>query len=85
MDKSEFEHLLNRCCKILTEESRSNGFKSNSQFENRVREIMNEISPFRIDFNSKAQAFPDIALGEYGIEVKLLFYKQQLLNKQNKI
>lgn len=70
MDKCKFEHMLDCCCKMLTEESRSTGFKSSPQFENRVREVINEISPFKVDFNSKAQAFPDIALGEYGVEVK---------------
>lgn len=70
MDKKNFEHILDRCCECLTEEARISGFITSSQFENRVREVLDEISPFNVDFNSKSQAFPDIALGEYGVEVK---------------
>ncbi len=70
MDITEFEHILDSCCEILTKEAQSTGFKNSLQFENRVREVIDSISPFEVDFNSKAQAFPDIALGEYGIEVK---------------
>lgn len=70
MDKSEFEHLLDKCCEILTEEANISGFESSAQFENRVREVLDEIGSFEVDFKSKPQAFPDIALGEYGVEVK---------------
>lgn len=70
MDKIEFEHILDQCCEVLTLEARTTGFTTSGQFENRVREVLNELSPFEVDFNSKAQAFPDIALGEYGVEVK---------------
>lgn len=70
MNRNKFEYILGRCCEILTEEVRTTGFKSSPQFENRVREVLDEISPFKVDFNSKAQAFPDIALGEFGVEVK---------------
>jgi len=70
MDRQEFEKILDRCCDILTDEARSKGFSSPKAFENRVREVLDEISPFDIDFNSPAQAFPDIAMGEYGVEVK---------------
>lgn len=70
MEKKEFEQILNRCCEILTHEARTKGFCSPKEFENRVRKVLDEISPFDIDFNSPAQAFPDIAMGEYGVEVK---------------
>ncbi len=74
MDKSKFENILNLCCSQLTEEARNVCFKSASQFENRVREVLGELTKnepsFSIDFNPHPQAFPDIAMGEYGVEVK---------------
>lgn len=74
MTTEEFESLLDRCCEILTAEARSAGFNSSKQFENRVREVLSvltaEDTSIEIDFNSPAQAFPDIAMGEYGVEVK---------------
>lgn len=74
MTKSEFEDILDRCCEQLTAEARTNGFRTSSQFENRVREVLHDLTAddnsFEIDFNPPAQAFPDIAMGEYGVEVK---------------
>lgn len=70
MTKNDFEKLLDRCCAILTGEAKTKGFNSPKVFENRVREVLDAISPYDIDFNSPAQAFPDIAMGEYGVEVK---------------
>lgn len=74
MTTEEFESLLDHCCKISTEEARSVGFTSSKQFENRVRAVLSVLTAddtsIEIDFNSPAQAFPDIAVGEYGVEVK---------------
>lgn len=74
MTKDEFEKLLDKCCDILTDEARSKGFKASSHFENRVREVLSDLTiadgSFNIDFNPHPQAFPDIAMGEYGVEVK---------------
>ena len=74
MTTEEFEALLDHCCEILTAEARSAGFSSSKQFENRVREVLSDLTindtSIEIDFNSPAQAFPDIAMGEYGVEVK---------------
>jgi len=74
MDKSWFEQLLDTCCLKLTKEARSTGFKTSSQFENRVREVLSILTKnnksFCIDFSPHPQAFPDIAMGEYGVEVK---------------
>lgn len=70
MEEKGFECILERCCGILTEEAAAKCFQSPKDFENRVREVLGEISPFHIDFNPPAQAFPDIDLGEYGVEVK---------------
>lgn len=59
---------------MLTEEAKNSLFKTSAQFENRVREVLDiigkENSEFQIDFNPHPQAFPDIAMGEYGVEVK---------------
>lgn len=73
MIKAEFESLLDRCCVQLTIEARETGFKSSSQFENRVREVLQDLTfaeSFEIDLAPHPQAFPDIALGEFGVEVK---------------
>lgn len=74
MTTREFESLLDRCCEILTAEAKSFGFSSSKHFENRVREVLSRLTAddtsIEIDFNSPAQAFPDIAMGEYGVEVK---------------
>ncbi len=74
MMTKDFESLLDRCCERLTEEARSTGFKSSKHFEDRVREVLADLTAddasIEIDFDSPAQAFPDIAMGEYGVEVK---------------
>ena len=74
MEKTDFEILLDKICIQLTNEARQNGFSSSSEFEKRVRAVMHEHSHagrlFKIDFSPHPQAFPDIAAGEYGIEVK---------------
>jgi hypothetical protein len=74
MEKSEFEEILDRICLILTSEAQQNPFKSSPQFENRVREVVkdeiSEKSEIIIDFAPHPQAFPDIEIGEFGIEVK---------------
>ncbi len=74
MTKDDFETVLNICCEQLTNEARTSGFKLSSDFENRVREVLSNLTKgntsFEIDFNPHPQAFPDIAMGEYGVEVK---------------
>ena len=74
MTTEEFESMLDKCCDILTNEARQKGFKSSKHFEDRVREVLDgltvEDSSIKIDYDSPAQAFPDIAMGEYGVEVK---------------
>ena len=74
MTIKEFESILGLCCDKLTAEAKSVGFNSSKIFENRVREVLSELTAddasIEIDFNSPAQAFPDIAMGEYGVEVK---------------
>ena len=74
MKKEEFERFLDVCCGALTHEAKKSGFSTSLQFENRVREVLDDLlkdeSEMRVDFDSPPQAFPDIALGEYGVEVK---------------
>jgi len=74
MTKDSFEAILDNCCAILTNEARKTGFKSSPQFEARVRGVLDELTrddtSFTIDFFPHPQAFPDIAMGEFGVEVK---------------
>ena len=74
MKKRDFERLLDVCCGTLTHEARKEGFKTSQQFENRVREVLNDLlrdeNDLNVDFSPPPQAFPDIAIGEYGVEVK---------------
>lgn len=74
MNKSDFERLLDVCCGTLTHEARKSGFSSSGQFENRVREVLDDLlkdeAALRVDFTPPPQQFPDIALGEFGVEVK---------------
>ncbi len=77
MDKQQFEHILDLCCEQLTCEAQSAVFKTSAQFENRVRETLEDLTKFHksfsVDFNPHPQAFPDIAMGEFGVEVKFTF------------
>lgn len=74
MERQQFEQLLTKCCEQLAQEARIKLFASSSAFEDRVRQVLDEHSDdrtqFVIDFHPPAQAFPDIVIGEYGIEVK---------------
>lgn len=70
MRKKEFEKLLDNVCAILTDMAQQGKYKTAKAFEDGVREVINDTMPFDVDFHSPAQAFPDIALGEYGVEVK---------------
>lgn len=73
MIQDEFEHLLDAIAAQLRTEAQVKPFKESKQFENRVREVVRdklENASLKIDFAPAAQAFPDIAIGEFGIEVK---------------
>lgn len=74
MTKKEFERILDTACARLTTEARTTGFKSSPQFESRVREILRDLTAHdkssAIDFAPHPQAFPDIAIGVFGVEVK---------------
>lgn len=74
MDKKSFEKILDDICTKLTEEAKKKVFVSSPEFENRVRVLMDEHSQegklFKINLSPHPQAFPDIAAGEFGVEVK---------------
>ncbi|KXU36954.1 restriction endonuclease [Ventosimonas gracilis] len=73
MQKEVFEHHLEQIADQLRSEARQAPFTTSKQFENRVREIAQEVfsgQGVEIDFTPHPQAFPDIEINEYGIEVK---------------
>ena len=73
MKQEDFESILDEVACKLGEEARSIGFSSPSFFEQRVREVIQETiadPTITINFDPHPQAFPDIEVGEYGIEVK---------------
>lgn len=72
MDKLKFEGILNDCCAILTADAKREKFKTSLAFEIRVREVLANLARgrYEIDFNPHPQAFPDIEIGKYGVEVK---------------
>ncbi|NJL26106.1 MAG: restriction endonuclease [Calothrix sp. SM1_5_4] len=70
----QFEALLTQACDILTKECRSGQvFTESKRFESRVREVvLTLLDKFMIgvDFTPHPYGFPDIVLGEFGVEVK---------------
>jgi len=73
MTEAEFEQVLAIVCQKLTIQARESPFRTSKEFENRVREVVQETinNPLiEIDFDPHPQAFPDIAIGEFGIEAK---------------
>lgn len=74
MTPTEFEAVLQDVCSELTREASAAIFQTAPQFENRVREALQQALPsdesIHIDFTPHPQAFPDIAVGRFGVEVK---------------
>ncbi|WP_218418116.1 hypothetical protein [Alteromonas lipotrueae] len=73
MEKQELEIILTQVCKNLTHKIQSSTPKSASDFEDLVRKELDKSlinSTIDVDFSPHPQAFPDIELGEYGVEVK---------------
>ena len=74
MNKQEFELILDKICLTLTNEANETTFQTSAQFERRVREAMQDElqgdKSVSLDFSPHPQAFPDIAVGRFGIEVK---------------
>jgi hypothetical protein len=74
MEKSEFELLLTTATKQLDVEIRDpNRFATSKDFENRVRHVLESCGQslgIEIDYSPHPHAFPDIVIGEFGVEVK---------------
>lgn len=71
MDIQEFEANLTTIATLLQAEAIESIFKNSKAFEDRVREIASDVFVGEtIDLDPAAQAFPDIAIGSFGIEVK---------------
>jgi hypothetical protein len=74
MNQEDFEQVLDIVCEKLTDEANRNTFQKADQFENRVREVLRESlkndPSISISTNPHPQAFPDIAVGQFGVEVK---------------
>lgn len=72
MTTEEFEFLLEKICVSLTHQLQSIGTRiKSSEFERLVRESANLVLEAKnINMEPPAQEFPDIVIGEFGIEVK---------------
>lgn len=73
MTKDEFERILDAVTQQMRHEAQNEVFKSSKDFENRVREALATLGgsdDMDIDFAPHPHVFPDIAIGEFGIEVK---------------
>jgi len=74
LNVTTFEQLLGELCTRLTDECRSSStYDQSKSFENRVREVIRTLLvQFKIpvDFSPHPYGFPDIVLGQFGIEVK---------------
>lgn len=71
MENSEFEAILELLKNQLNQHIQTEGkFKTSKQFEDKIRDLLIELGILS-DRNASAQAFPDIAVGRFGIEVKL--------------
>ncbi|MDR0869114.1 MAG: restriction endonuclease [Planctomycetota bacterium] len=74
INQDEFENLLTAACARLDAEARREIFRSSPQFENRAREVLQDglasHPEIKIDFDPHPQAFPDIAVERFGVEVK---------------
>lgn len=69
----EFEILLNKVVDTLTKESSGKPFDTSKTFETRVRQVLAEFgkeSGLNVDFDPHPYIFPDIVMGEFGVEVK---------------
>lgn len=73
MTIEDFENLLKLVAKQLTAEVQNkNAFTTSKDFENRVREVLVELGreKLNIDFSPHPHIFPDICIGQFGVEVK---------------
>jgi len=69
-----FEDILSSLCSSLTAECLSSGpFRKSAEFELRVRQVLQELVKahgLTVDFDPHPYGFPDIVLGQLGVEVK---------------
>lgn len=72
LEQADFEALLEGIAKQLTLEARANAFLDSRNFEQRARELLAKggEGETEVDFDPHPHVFPDICLGQYGIEVK---------------
>lgn len=71
MEPCGFEERLDVVCAQLTAEAGATPFVASQQFEDRVRQVLDEaLSDANVDFSPPAQGFPDIAVAPFGVEVK---------------
>lgn len=73
MTENQFEELLNRLSSQLTKEARVKLFPTSKDFENRVRQVLEQLGKqyeIKVDYDPHPYVFPDIAVDEFGIEVK---------------
>jgi len=74
MKQEKFERILDKICLKLTNRANMAIFQSANEFEHAVRETLHEAlcqdSNIKINFKPNPQAFPDIAIGRFGVEVK---------------
>lgn len=73
MDTIEFEEFLDHVATTLRSEAIQARFTSANQFESRVRQVASDHLKdltIKVDFEPHKHAFPDVALGDFGIEVK---------------
>lgn len=72
MEQSTFEALLDELVRRLTAEVARRPYASSSELEAKARTVIAELGVGRlqVDFQPHPHVFPDICLGQYGIEVK---------------
>lgn len=73
MNQEQFERLLDTVTAQLSQESTQALFPTSKAFEDRVRDVLKQLGSeygIVVDYDPHPYAFPDIAVGEFGIEVK---------------
>jgi len=75
MTQKDFEQMLTAVAATLTKEVRNNpDLRIPNAFEGRTRALLRELSAkqgIEVDPEAHAQVFPDIPVGEFGVEVKV--------------
>ena len=72
MDQGKFETVLDSVARQLALEAQEKPFPNSGDFEQRTRELLSERGgdQMKVDFDPHPHVFPDICLGQYGVEVK---------------